>query len=142
MSTVSAARDDTFTAGVACGLAAALIWGAWPVVSRLGVQQTLTPYDITALRFGVAGLILLPIVWRRGAAGLGWARAAVLACAAGIPYALTMMVGLSIAPAGHAGVITPSAMLVCSTLGGWLVLGDRPTPTRLAGLAVILSAWR
>ncbi len=124
--------------GLLCGLIAALIWGAWPVVSRLGVQQTLSAYDITALRFAVAGVILLPIVWRRGAAGLGWTRACVLACGAGIPYALTMVVGLSFAPAGHAGVIGPSSMLIFSTLGGWLVLGDRPTAARLTGLAAVL----
>ena len=138
MSTASATGNETVLTGLACGLTAALIWGAWPVISRLGVQQTLTAYDITALRFGVAGVILLPIVWRKGAAGLGWGRACVLACGAGVPYALTMVVGLSFAPAAHAGVIGPSSMLVFSTLGAWLALGDRPTAARLTGLAVVL----
>lgn len=125
--------------GVFSGLLAALIWGAWPVVSRLGLEQTLTAIDITALRFGIAGMILLPWVWRRGTAGLGWPRALVLAGGAGVPYVLVTVQGLSYAPAGHAGVIVPSCMLTFSTLGGWLLLGDRPSPTRLAGLAVILA---
>lgn len=99
------------------GLVAALIWGAWPVLSRHGVQQSLTAYDVTALRFAVAGLVLLPVVWRRGLAGLGWGRATVLACGAGVPYALVTIGGLEFAPAGHAGVIAPSCMLTVSSLG-------------------------
>lgn len=138
MSTATATRSQILPTGVLYGLVAALIWGAWPVLSRLGVQQSLTAYDVTALRFAVAGLVLLPVVWRRGLAGLGWGRAAALACGAGVPYALVTIGGLGFAPAGHAGVIGPSCMLTVSTLGGWLLLGDRPDRARWTGLALIV----
>ena len=126
---------------------AALIWGAWPVVSRFGVQQTLTAYDVTALRFAVAGLVLLPLVWRHGFGRVGWFGALVLAAGAGVPYVLITVSGLALAPAGHAGVIIPSCMLTLSMIGGWLWLGDRPGRVRLTGVAVILSGvaltgWR
>ena len=41
---------------------------------RLGITTTLAVVDLTALRFAVAGLILLPVVARRGLAldRLGW----------------------------------------------------------------------
>jgi len=126
------------SAGMAYGLAAALIWGAWPVVSRLGVQQTLGVAEITALRFLVAGLILLPIAVRRGLQGVGWGRSLVLACGGGMLYVLAAVGGLSFAPASHAGVITPSTMLVVSTVGGWLWLGERPDVARISGIAVIM----
>lgn len=138
MPTATAVRFQTLPSGVLYGLVAALIWGAWPVLSRLGVQQSLTAYDVTALRFGVAGLALLPVVWWRGTAGLGWGRALVLACGAGVPYALVTIGGLGFAPAGHAGVIAPSCMLAVSTLGGWLLLGDRPDRARWIGLTLIV----
>ncbi len=125
--------------GVAYGLLAAIIWGAWPVFSRLGVSQSLSAYDLTALRFGVSGLVLLPIVLRHGTAGLGWHRALVLAAGAGVPYVLISISGLSFAPAGHAGVITPSCMLMFSSFGGWWLLGDRPNRQRLCGMGLIVG---
>ncbi len=131
-------RQDLF-AGVGYGVLAALIWGAWPVVSRLGVEQTLSPYDVAALRFGVAGLLLLPLVLRRGVAGVGWPGAILLACGAGVPYVLVAVGGLTYAPAGHSGVIIPSCMMVFATIGGWWVLRDRPERARLAGLAIIIA---
>ena len=139
MSLNAKVESDTVSGGMLYGTLAALIWGAWPVVSRVGVQQSLDPADITALRFGVAGLLLLPLVWRRGLGGLGWGAALVLAAGAGVPYVLVTVAGLAIAPAGHAGVIVPSCMLTFSALGSWLFLSDRPDRGRLIGLSVIVG---
>ena len=102
---------------------------------------TLTPWDLAALRFGVAGLVLLPIAWRRGfgdAAGIGWGRAVVLAVAAGAPYTLILYAGLALAPAGHGAVIVTGATPLVSTLLVWLGLGERPSLARLGGLPLIL----
>lgn len=125
--------------GILAGLAAAAIWGAWPVASRFGVQQTLTPMDLTMVRFLVAGLILLPIVLRQGHGGLGWGRAFVLAIGAGAPYMLVTSSGFTFAPAGHGGLIIPGFMLTTSTLAGWLILKDAPDRKRWIGLAIVLS---
>jgi drug/metabolite transporter (DMT)-like permease len=125
--------------GISFGLATAIIWGNWPVLSRFGVQQNLLAVDVAMLRFLVSGLIMLPLVLRRGHGGLGWGRALVLAVGAGAPYALVTIIGFSYAPAGHGGLIIPSVMLTCSTLGGWLLLKDRPNRKRLVGLAIVLS---
>jgi len=139
MSLASKAEGETLSTGIFYGILAALIWGGWPVVSRLGVQQTLAFTDITALRFAVAGLLLLPLVWRGGVGAVGWPRALLLAAGAGAPYVLCAVGGLTFAPAGHAGVIIPSCMLAFSTLGSWLFLGDRPGRDRLAGLGLIMA---
>ena len=45
-------------------------------ITRVAVTSTLTPEDLSALRFGSAGLILLPVLWRRGLALIGSAGAA------------------------------------------------------------------
>ena len=53
-------------AGAAFGSLAAVVWGAWPVVSRLGVLEpddgaaALSAWDIAAVRFAVAGAARLP----------------------------------------------------------------------------------
>jgi drug/metabolite transporter (DMT)-like permease len=103
---------------------------------------TLTPWDLAALRFGVAGPLLLPIVVRHGladAAGIGWGRAVVLAIAAGAPYTLILYAGLALAPAAHGAVIITGATPVVSTLLAWFWLGDRPSAMRLAGLPLIVA---
>jgi len=126
-------------AGFMAGIAAALIWGAWPVLSRDAIIAGFAPLDIAALRFGVAGFVLAPLILRNGLGGLGLTRALVLAAGAGAPYVLVTVTGLSLAPAGHGGVIIPSTMLTASTLGAWIFLKDAPTRSRLLGLAVIFT---
>jgi len=46
-----------YVRGSLYGLAAASIWASWIVAVRLGIKTSLKPWDITALRFAVAGVI-------------------------------------------------------------------------------------
>ena len=132
--------SSDFQSGILCGLGAALIWGAWPVVSGLGVADSLSPYDVAALRFGVAGLVLLPMSLHSGLfKGVSWWRALLLACGAGVPYVVLTVEGLRYAPAGHAGIIVPSCMLTFTTCGAWLLFGNRPSGQRVLGLLTIVS---
>ena len=101
-------------------------------------SQALDAWDVTALRFGVAGLLLLPLFVRRGLGAMRWPQALLLACGAGAPYVLLTAGGLAYAPASHMGVITPSCMLVCTTLGSWLLLKDPLTAGRALGVGTIL----
>ncbi|NQV43481.1 MAG: DMT family transporter [Rhodospirillales bacterium] len=130
---------DKVIAGVVYGALAALVWGISPVMIRLGVTGALDPYDLVALRFVVCGVILLPLVVRRGMAGLGWGVVLAMVAGAGAPFILLMAGGLMFAPAGHAGIIIPSIMLSCSMIGGWVVLGERPNAKRFIGYGVILA---
>ncbi len=55
-----------YARGALYGLAAVIIWASFIVVSRLGVKTSLTPWDIAAIRFSVAGSLLLPYVMSKG----------------------------------------------------------------------------
>ena len=116
-----------------------MIWAGFPAITKLSMAgQALDAWDVTALRFGAAGVLLLPLFLRRRLGGLSLAQALLLACGAGAPYVLLTAGGLAFAPAGHMGVITPSCMLVCSTLGSWLLLNDPLTRARVLGVGTIL----
>jgi drug/metabolite transporter (DMT)-like permease len=130
--------SDSLATGFIFGILAALIWGAWPVATRFGVHQTLDVYDLTALRFSIAGLILLPIFLRNGVQGMGWPRALIMAAGAGVFYMLAGSSGFQFAPAGHGGVLIPSTMLTTTMIGSWILLGDKPTPMRLLGYGILL----
>lgn len=133
------ADQNTLTMGIVYGLMAALLWGAWPVVSSLGLKEnTLTPYDITALRFAVSGTVLLPLILKKGVKGIGWPGALLFAFGAGAPYMLLTVTGLNFAPASHMGIVAPSCMMTISTIGSCFILGDRPNKNRLFGLAVVI----
>src|SRR5436309_751971 len=53
--------------GLFWALVTVAIWGAWPVYTRLSVLTALTPQDLVALRYGIGGLILLPVLVRLSA---------------------------------------------------------------------------
>lgn len=127
-------------AGVAYGLAAVAIWSGTFVLTRLGVRTTLNAYDLTALRFGFAALLLMPAMRREGfaLARLGWPGLALLIAGTGAPYALLIAAGLSRAPAGDAAVLLPGAMAVIAAILGLLVLGERLQRAGWLGVALIL----
>jgi drug/metabolite transporter (DMT)-like permease len=102
-------------------------------------SDALDAWDITALRFGVAGVLLLPLFARVRLGNLRPLPALFLACGAGAPYVLLTAGGLAFAPGGHMGVITPSCMLLCSTLGSRLILNEPLTGSRIAGALAILT---
>lgn len=127
------------TQGIIYGLIAALIWGAWPVISALGVKQSLGANDLTFLRFTVSGIILLPLFYKLRFKGVSLSKGLVLASGAGLGYISLCLYGLSFAPASHFGIITPSCMLTFTTLGSWLLLKEKLSKSRVFGFIVIVT---
>ncbi len=109
--TVSGRTPAEYVRGAAYGLAAVGIWSGWIVVARLGLRTSLTPWDIAALRFSVAGLLLLPYVLSKGLAleRLGWIGLVAIVLGGGAPVLLANA-GLLFAPAAHAGALFPGVM--------------------------------
>jgi drug/metabolite transporter (DMT)-like permease len=130
--------------GLATGLVTAALWGSWAVVSRVGLTGGLDFHDVTALRFGVAGFVLLPVLLRRridrnAIAGVPWHVALMLWAGAGVPYSLLVFAGLGIAPASHQAVIGPSAVLLFTAALSWIVLGERLGRGQIVGMVVVLA---
>jgi drug/metabolite transporter (DMT)-like permease len=131
-------NKDIFV-GVAMGLVAALIWGSWPVISNLAQIQNVTSVEIAILRFGISGLVLLPVLFYHSVPlRLLCTKGCVLAIGAGLPYALLAMKGMTLSSSAHFGIITPSCMLVFSTLGSVYLLSERLTRQRIVGILIII----
>jgi drug/metabolite transporter (DMT)-like permease len=126
------------------GLAGVSIWAGWSAITRLAVTTNLDAWDIPALRFGVAGLLLLPIVIRRGLAldRLGWSGLAGLIVGTGAPYALVVALGLRFAPTYDAGALNPGCMPLFVALIAAIVLGEKPSTTQKIGLSLTHSVRR
>ncbi|AFZ67613.1 DMT family transporter [Deinococcus peraridilitoris] len=123
--------------GLACALVTVLIWSGFILVSRLGAKGSLSPFDISALRFGVSGLVMLPFLLRSGTGGLRLWQVAALGVTAGLGYALLAYSGFHFAPAAHAAVFMPGMLPFFTAALAWGVLGERWTRARFLGLAVV-----
>lgn len=135
-------QDGKTLAGIGFGLIAAAAWSGYTVASRAGVTAGFSAFDLTALRFIVAGLVLLPFVLRHGLrdlAGIGWWRGIVLALAAGPLFSGLYTYGLGMTPYAHGPVISPSVVTIGTLALGAVVLGERPGLFRLLGAVAVIT---
>lgn len=124
------------------GLVASLVWAAYMAFARLGVVQGVAPIDFALLRYGSAGLLLLPLLLRRGAGdlgGIGWPRGVVLVLLAGPPFILLATLGFRFAPLAHGAVLQPATVVLASMAIASLLLGERLGLRRWAGAAVVVA---
>jgi drug/metabolite transporter (DMT)-like permease len=137
--TVSGRTPAEYIRGAAYGLAAVGIWSGWIVVARLGLRTSLTPWDIAALRFSVAGLLLLPYVLSKGLAleRLGWIGLVAIVLGGGAPVLLANA-GLLFAPAAHAGALFPGVMPLAVAILAAAILHEPFTDAKKIGFVLIL----
>jgi drug/metabolite transporter (DMT)-like permease len=128
-----------YLVGAAWGLFAISIWVGWILLTRYGVTTSLSPYDITALRFACAGLLLAPIVIRQGfgIALIGWRTWLIICVGAGVPYVMIASSGLQFAPAAHAGALIPGTMPLWAALLAMIFLHEKIAGPRKIGLLLI-----
>jgi drug/metabolite transporter (DMT)-like permease len=134
------APTSEYVRGALYGLVAVSIWAAFIVVSRLGVSTTLTPWDVAAIRFTVAGTLLFPFVIRKGLEikRLGWIGIAAIILGCGAPMVLLVNTGLLFAPAAHAGALFPGVMPLMVALLAAAILKETFTSQKTVGLALIV----
>ncbi|RYF31681.1 MAG: DMT family transporter, partial [Comamonadaceae bacterium] len=129
------------------------VWTAFIVIARASAGRSLTPFDLAFARISGASLVLIPWgAWlvarsrRQGHGadalfGLSPLSLRVTAAAGvfgGLAYALLAYSGFFFAPASHASVLLPGSLPLWTTLLAAIVLRDRITPARAAGLALIV----
>jgi drug/metabolite transporter (DMT)-like permease len=129
--------------GIAVGLLAASIGALYTVFARWGLAQGLHAADLTVLRYGVAGIVMLPVLglaWWRDASQFvsRWRLWLAVSLLAGVPFGLLMFGALQFAPASHAAVFPFSAMSIMGMLMSAWVLGDKITLRRAVGIAIVL----
>jgi len=125
---------------LAIGLFSALfiagLWSGFVVVSRIGAQSPLTVFDMTTLRFGFAGLIMLPATFMWFPKRLKLWQIIALAGGPGVPYVLFAYSGFLFAPVSHGGVFINGALPIFTTIVtiAWLKIW----PSRMMWLAIII----
>lgn len=124
--------------GIACVMVSVLVWSGWMVLSSYGVRGSLTAYDITALRFTTAAVLLFPLMLKKGLRigpygrwGSLW-----LALLMGATYNTICIIGFKHAPTSHGSIIQTTVLLL-TTLGAvWLL---REKLNRIQSFGILLS---
>lgn len=115
------------------------IWTSFVLLSRTAGQHHISSFDLTALRFGVAALVLLPawLLWLKSEILFG--RMALLAAIGGLAYSLLVYSAFQFAPAAHGGILLSGTLPFWVTLHAALLLKERPNRNRLVGLGFVFG---
>lgn len=101
-----------------------LIWSGFVLVARMGGTSDLNPFDITALRFGVAATVLFPLwlFWKR--VSLFNRKMLALALTGGLAYSLVVYSAFRYAPAAHGAVLISGLLPFFVPLFALLILRE------------------
>lgn len=126
-------------AGFAWAAISVAIFSGWFVVTRFSVTRELQIWDITAIRFSVGALVLLPVLLTTKLPPRAWWLGLIFALLWGAPFVLLVALGLQLSSAAQAASTAPTLMPVFAGLISWLVLRERPGRPRLIGYAAIVA---
>ena len=137
-SVTTKAKANTKLHGTLWAALTVIVWSAWPAFTRLAVTESVTPADIVLLRYGIGGLILLPVLLRLAGSmpRHAWLEGLWFALLQGAPLAMLTAQGLALAPAGHLTLSTGLMPLFTSLLCFYF-LGEAISRLRKYGLALI-----
>lgn len=100
---------------------AASIWAGFILVSRQGGVSELLSYDVIAIRYGVCGLLLLPVWWLKYRINLLQPKLLMASLVGGLTYALFAFNGFERSLGSHAAILLPGVMPLCIlVLSSWV----------------------
>lgn len=130
--------------GYACAAGIVMIWAGFSLMSRWSGRSGgsgLTPWDLGALRFGIAG-VAASMLWLAGIGrGLGWRRGIPLAALGGTGFALPSYLGFSLAPTAHGALVLSGTLPFLVAIGTWFAFGERWGRARQVSLVLLLLGF-
>lgn len=126
-----------FWLGLAAAAAILIIWTSFILLSRLGARATFHPLDMLALRVGISGLIMAPVLYMRGMGGLKLWQGLIMALLAGIGFGGLAYWAFSLAPVAHAAALMTASLPFQTSILAMLFLGERFSRIKWIGLSLI-----
>jgi drug/metabolite transporter (DMT)-like permease len=135
---VSHARRELWI-GLACVVVIVATWSGFQLVTKAGARSGLGAADLTALRFGISGILTFPLLARHGLGGVSMPRAIALMATGGLGFSLLAFAGFAYAPASHGGALMPGSLPLFTALTAATLIGERLGPVQLLGLGLIVG---
>ncbi|MEI1742877.1 DMT family transporter [Acinetobacter baumannii] len=117
------------------------IWGGFTLLARLNAQWHISAWDIAALRFAIAFLILMPIlIYKKDLAFLWSKHAVILALIGGVIYCLTVYTAFLYAPAAHAAIFLNGCIPICTAIAAYILFRQPFDKHTWVSLAIMITA--
>lgn len=101
------------------------IWGGFTITSRLNAIWHISAWDITALRFGLAFCILMPIlIYKKDTKFLFKKEPFILAMLGGVVYCLTSYSAFHYVPAAHAAIFLNGCIPLTTAVAAYLLFKE------------------
>lgn len=131
--------DSNVPLGLFAAFCVLCIWSSWLVISRAGAVSPINAFDLAAIRYGVSGLVGLPIVlyfkpWR----DMTLKRIAAIAFLLGPIYVLFVFQGFEYAPASHGGIFMNGLLPIVTFIITWAWFSERPTALQIIAAIIIV----
>ena len=130
--------------GLLYGFLVVFIWSGWIIVSKFGLHQNLTPWDIIGLRFSCAAAVTLPLLfkYRKNLKEIFNYKTVLCSFGCGFPYVLTSFWGLEQSAAANAGVIVNGMLPVFCSLIVFVWIGQKIDAFKGLGIVLVFIANR
>ena len=117
------------------------IWGGFTILSRLNLHWHVSAWDLVAMRFAIAFIILMPVlVYKKDLAFLLHPRPIILALTGGLAYCLTVYTAFLHAPAAHAAIFLNGCIPLCTAVAAYLLFRQPFDKHTWLSLSIMLSA--
>ncbi len=117
------------------------IWGGFTITSRLNAIWHISAWDITALRFGLAFCILMPIlIYKKDTAFLFKKEPFILAMLGGVVYCLTSYSAFHYVPAAHAAIFLNGCIPLTTAVAAYLLFKEPFDKHTWVSLSIMLCA--
>ena len=117
------------------------IWGGFTITSRLNAIWHISAWDITALRFGLAFCILMPIlIYKKDTAFLFKKEPFILAMLGGVVYCLTSYSAFHYVPAAHAAIFLNGCIPLTTAIAAYLLFKEPFDKHTWISLSIMLCA--
>ena len=125
--------------GVSAALAAVTIWAVFLVNTRFAISSNFSVEEVMTLRLVTASIVTLPFMIKLGVVLRGQSFISTIMIAlipsAVAPYIISS--GLFYASASESGALAPGTLPFWAALFSFLLIGEKPSTSRLIGLLVI-----
>ena len=117
------------------------IWGGFTILSRLNLHWHVSAWDLVAMRFAIAFIILMPVLlYKKDLVFLWHPRPIILALTGGLAYCLTVYTAFLQAPAAHAAIFLNGCIPLCTAVAAYLLFKQPFDKHTWLSLIIMLSA--